>query len=248
VRISDLSIASNQFEDSGSIVTFRLQNLYLDDLNLRANRGDSILLFQYLNDKAIVHLESPSVRSNKVFKGSALKMEEASDFLRTGYSDFGTSGSGFYHLKVFGGTFSSNYVDTVSTATDHGSKTSCIDFSGTYEDSWAAIYIGGSTKLDSNQGVITNEIYVDGSVALLEIHKVTWTSSIEETSETKMAQVIYKPPSHSFELRVKSSTFTCTDVTYDEDVIMRNDISSVQGRASLFRLGQVENIEVLPLL
>lgn len=44
------------------------------------------------------------------------------------------------------------------------------------------------------------------------------------------------------------SKFECTGVTYKEDVILENDVASVKGRASLFRLGQAENIEVLDLL
>lgn len=129
---------------------------------------------------------------------------------------------------------------------DDSAKTSCIDFSGT-SDSWASIWIG-STKFDNNQGVITNEIYVDRSVISLELSRVTWTSSVKQTSQTKMAQVIYRPRQANFELKVTNSKFTCTDVPFKAQVIMLNDISGAQGRASLFRLGQAENIKVLPIL
>lgn len=105
---------------------------------------------------------------------------------------------------------------------DDLAKTSCIDFSGT-SASWASISIG-TTRFDNNQGDLTNEIYVDGSVYSLELSRVTWTSSIKQTSQTKMAQVIYKPRQTNFELKVAYSKFTCTDVPYKDKVIMLNDV------------------------
>ena len=60
--------------------------------------------------------------------------------------------------------------------------------------------------------------------------------------------MIYRPAHFNFKLLVKSSKFTCTGVSYINDVIMENDVTKVQGRVSLFRLGQAENIEVLPIL
>ena len=50
------------------------------------------------------------------------------------------------------------------------------------------------------------------------------------------------------DLIVTSSTFTCEDLDYNEDVIMTNNIDSAYGRPSLFRLGQASKVEVLPLL
>ena len=53
-----------------------------------------------------------------------------------------------------------------------------------------------------------------------------------------MAQVIYKPPNNSFELRVTKSDFICTKQNYEKDFIMENQITEAYGRASLFRLGE----------
>lgn len=63
-----------------------------------------------------------------------------------------------------------------------------------------------------------------------------------------MAQVIYKPPNNSFQLRVTQSKFICTNQEYERDVIMVNQVSQARGRAGLFRLGESENVEVLPIL
>lgn len=75
----------------------------------------------------------------------------------------------------------------VTDSTESGPRTSCLEAIGTHE-SWAYIYIGGtSTVLDNNRGVLTNEIYVDESVAKLELRGVKWTSEIDQISETQMA-------------------------------------------------------------
>lgn len=91
------------------------------------------------------------------------------------------------------GTFSSNLVDTEDVATDHGPKTSCIDFGGENAD-WAAIYIGSSTTFSNNQGVVTNDIYFGTAVTYVKINNIYWTGSIKSTSSTKLAQFLYKPP------------------------------------------------------
>jgi len=76
------------------------------------------------------------------------------------------------------------------------------------------------TELKNNLGVVTNEIYADDSVASLALDNVEWRGSVRETSSTKMAQVIFRPPSFNFDLSVKRSKFTCTGVTRNEDVIL----------------------------
>ena len=76
----------------------------MEDLFLNANQGDSILLFEYLNDRVITHLETPYIASNKVAKGSALRIEEHTDFrIINGQEVTGNNGMGFYHFKVFNG-------------------------------------------------------------------------------------------------------------------------------------------------
>ena len=75
----------------------------MENLHMTANEGDSILVFQYLTDQVITHLEAPYVASNKVFKGSALRMEEHSKFTNTAYEPNGNNGKGFYNFKVFEG-------------------------------------------------------------------------------------------------------------------------------------------------
>ena len=215
---------------------------------MAANVGDSILIFEYLNDRVITHLEAPYIASNEVHLGSALRMEEHYTFKDPTYVANGNNGSGFYHFKVFDGEFLTNTVVKLSDSTESGPRTSCIEVIGSHEN-WAYIYIGGSgTLLDNNRGVITNEIYVDESVSKLELKQVKWTSEIDQTSGTAMAQVIYKPPNNSFELRVTRSDFICTKQDYEKKVIMENQIDQTQGRVSLFRLGESANVEVLPIL
>lgn len=136
---------------------------------MAANQGDSIMVFEYLNDRVIIHLEEPYVTSNKVSKGSALRMVEHYQFKDPTYEANGNNGNGFYHFKVYDGEFIGNTVEEVSDSKENGPRTSCIEFIGSHE-SWAYIYIGGGgTLLDNNRGVITNEIYVDKSVAKLEL-------------------------------------------------------------------------------
>ena len=119
---------------------------------------------------------------------------EHEDFRRSGFrADLGS----FYHFKVQTGTFSSNLVVTAALATDHGPKTSCIDFGGDHED-WAAIFIGSSTTFSNNQGVVTNDIYFGNAATFVKINNIKWTGSIKSTSETKLAQFFYKPAGNSF--------------------------------------------------
>lgn len=60
--------------------------------------------------------------------------------------------------------------------TENGPRTSCIEFSGQNQN-WAYVYIGTSTTMINNQGTVTNDVYVDESVAKLEFYKVTWRGS-----------------------------------------------------------------------
>ena len=57
--------------------------------------------------------------------------------------------------------------------------------------------------------------------------RINWSGSIVETSDSKLAQVIYRPPNFNFDLTVKNSQFTCKGVEYDDDLIMRNNVSLV---------------------
>ena len=81
-----------------------------------------------------------------------------------------------------------------SSTDSDGPRTSCIEFSGTSGASWAYLYVGSNSKLSNNIGVLTNEIYADESVAKLELHRIEWSSEINQVSQSKMAQVLYKPP------------------------------------------------------
>lgn len=167
--MNNLKLTGNKISNSDSLVTFQLQNLYLDNLYMAANEGDSIIAFEYLNDRVVTHLQSPFIASNLVRRGSALRVEEHSQFYRSGYEATGNNGLGIYHFKVYGGRFLTNQVVGVSDATESGPRTSCIEVIGSHE-SWAYVFVGGTgTTLDNNRGVLTNEIYVDESVAKLEL-------------------------------------------------------------------------------
>ena len=165
--------------------------MYLDSPFLNYNEGDSILLFEYLNDRAITHIETPYIASNKVSKGTVLRMEEHPEFRiittrSTGPN--GNNGIGFYHFKVFDGEFKANtvkenvYGDGYQGGEADAPRTSCLEAVGSHPN-WAYVYIGG-TKFDNNRGVLTNEIFVDHSVAKLELKKVEWTSEINQIIET----------------------------------------------------------------
>ena len=241
VTIRNLEMIGNKFYDSGSVVTFALQNLILEDLWLANNHGDSILKFVYLNDRVVTALQRPYVASNVVSAGSALRIEEYPLF-----ELYASSASNFYQFSVSQGEFRTNEVAQVSDATESGPRASCIEIAGIYP-SWASIRIIG-TKFETNTGMITNDIYVDETVGRLEIKDIVWASQIDDAHAGKMAQFLYKPPHNSFELVVESSDFTCESAQYSERVVMNNDIESVQGRPSLFRLGESENVEKLDIL
>ena len=54
--IKNLQIVGNEFENVESLMTFKLQNLLMEDLVLTANKCDSIILFEYPNDRAVFYL------------------------------------------------------------------------------------------------------------------------------------------------------------------------------------------------
>ena len=137
---------------------------------MASNEGDSILVFKYMNNWTRVYLDEPYVASNKVSVGAALRMEEYYIFNNIGTTRIvgGSNGNGFYHFSIYNGEFLTNLIEFASDDTDIGPRTSCIEFKGSNR-SWAYIYIS-STEMDNNQGVITNEIYVDETAAKLELN------------------------------------------------------------------------------
>ena len=50
-----------------------------------------------------------------------------------------------------------------------------------------------TATFDSNRGTVTNDIYFDAIVTLLEMISVTFEVDISTLTNGKLAQVIYKP-------------------------------------------------------
>ena len=99
-----MRIVGNQFKNTDSIATFRLIYLYLNNLVLANNEGDSILRFEYIDDRATVRLSAPYVASNRVLKSAVLSMQEiSSGFYLSGYKASGNNGSGVYNFFVENG-------------------------------------------------------------------------------------------------------------------------------------------------
>ena len=85
-------------------MTFRLVNLELSSLVLANNEGDSILRFEYIDDRATVRLSAPYVASNRVSKSAVLSMQEiSSGFYLSGYKATGDNGYGVYNFYVDNG-------------------------------------------------------------------------------------------------------------------------------------------------
>ena len=90
----------------------------LNDLILQANKGDSIIAFEYINDIAIVHLSNPEVKTNEIKRGSTFLAKSATNFESTGYAFSTASNSNnLVHLKVANGTFSQNIVAKTADVT-----------------------------------------------------------------------------------------------------------------------------------
>ena len=78
---------------------------------VQSNKGDSIILFEYLNDRTVVNLINPTVKSNEVFRGSTLFATTSKDFEDTGYAySKVTSANNLIHFQVNQGIFSDNFV------------------------------------------------------------------------------------------------------------------------------------------
>ena len=101
---------------------------------------------------------------------------------------------------------------------------------------WATVRLDG-TSFDNNQGVITNELYVDDSAAQVIFESVSWTADVTSPEGNKMAYVFYRPAHFNYTVTVRDSSFICTGLQFNRDVVMQNRVDSVKGHPSLFRMG-----------
>lgn len=116
-------------------------------------------------------------------------------------------------------------------------KTSCIEVQGG-QKSWMTMSIAGST-FDSNTGSLTNEIYIDKSVATLKIgsdaagNRTTWI--IDDTTDVspRLAKVLYRPPDSEIKIDVRDTDFSCK-AKYDMSVVMGFQEVKVEHNVALF--------------
>ena len=66
LTINNLSLISNKFKRTGAIAEFKLQNVILESPEILTNSGDSILLFDVMNNMVQIDFQSPTFSSNFV--------------------------------------------------------------------------------------------------------------------------------------------------------------------------------------
>ena len=108
--IRNLQVTGSEFTNVDSVISFRLQNLLMQDLQLTGNKCNSIILFEYLNDRAVFYMERPTVAENEVYKWSTIYTRQAQNFELTGYTAGTATANNLKHLEVSTGTFRSNFV------------------------------------------------------------------------------------------------------------------------------------------
>ena len=59
---------------------------------------------------------------------------------------------------------------------------------------------------------------------------------------------MYKAPEAKTVISLTNSQFTCEGVAYNEDTIFEMDVDQIEGRASLFNLGDSQNSEIMEVI
>ena len=245
--LAALTLTANAFGTAESPITFDMHAVILSGISATSNVVNSLFRVVYKSAAASLTVDGGSFDSTAVNEGAVFDLRESDAFARsTATPSTMADGTSFAHFLVKNSaSFASNAGPVLSDPTQSGPKTSCLLVTGDHDAPWYVIRIQDAA-FDFNAGSVTNEIFFDASVLSIEISACSFQIDISGQNVGKMAQVLYKPSNSATSLSVHDSTFSCENLSADVDeVIFKYDTAAVTGRASVFRLGESINNEVL---